>query len=347
MIHPTGLAPPVGGESRVADRTPPRLGFLGVGWIGRNRMEAIAAAGAGRVMAIADVLPEVAHSASEHMTGAVVVPGLDDLLEMELDGVVIATPSALHAGQARRALECGVAVFCQKPLARTVAEARGVVEAARDADLLLGVDLSYRHAHAMRQVRDLVRTGDIGEVFAVDLVFHNAYGPDRSWFRDPALSGGGCVMDLGIHMVDLALWTLGMPAVNEVASRLYAAGRPLERRPSVVEDFAVARLDLEGDVVVRLACSWNLSAGRDAVIEASFQGTRGGAAFRNVNGSFYDFVAERYDGTRTTLLAEPPDEWGGRAAVAWARRLALSRAFDDSAYELVEVASVLDRIYGR
>lgn len=325
----------------------PRLGFLGVGWIGRNRMEAVLAGGAGRVVAVADANPDAARQACESAPGAAMAGTLDELLTHELDGVVIATPSALHAEQAQRALERGLAVFCQKPLARTAAETRAVVDAARAADRLLGVDLSYRHARAMRRVGQLVRDGELGEVYAVDLVFHNAYGPDRAWFRDPTLAGGGCVMDLGIHMVDLALWALGEPLVEAVTSRLYANGRLLPARPAVVEDHAVARLDLEGGATVLLACSWNLAAGRDAVIEATFHGTAGGAAFRNVGGSFYDFVAERYDGTRCTTLVEPPDQWGGRAVVAWARQLARSPRFDESAAGLVGVAAVLDRIYGR
>jgi hypothetical protein len=99
--------------------------------------------------------------------------------------------------------------------------------------------------------------------------------------------------------------------------------------------------------VARLACSWNLHAGREAVIEARFHGTRGGAALRNVDGSFYDFVAERFDGTCSTLLAGPPDSWGGRAAVDWARRLAAGARFDPEVQRLNEVATVLDAIYGR
>ena len=87
--------------------------------------------------------------------------------------------------------------------------------------------------------------------------------------------------------------------------------------------------------------------GADAVIEASFHGTSGGAAFHNVNGSFYDFVAEQYDGTRTTVLEQPPDAWGGRAAVEWARRLAVNPHFDPGAERLVEVAAAHDAIYGR
>jgi predicted dehydrogenase len=114
-----------------------------------------------------------------------------------------------------------------------------------------------------------------------------------------------------------------------------------------VEDFAVAQLDLAGGVVVRLACSWNLSAGQDAVIEARFHGDRGGATLRNRDGSFYDFVAERYKGTRCMVLAEPPDDWGGRAIVTWARQLARDRAFDAGIEPAVQVAAALDAIYGR
>jgi hypothetical protein len=99
--------------------------------------------------------------------------------------------------------------------------------------------------------------------------------------------------------------------------------------------------------VVRLACSWRLHAGRDAVIEAAFYGTEGGAALKNVGGSFYDFTAERYRGTASETLAGPPDAWGGRAAADWALRLAAGERFDPAVERLVAVAEALDRIYGR
>jgi predicted dehydrogenase len=260
---------------------------------------------------------------------------------------VIATPSALHAEQSVRALEAGAAVFCQKPLGRTAAEVARVVDAARAADRLLAVDLSYRCTEGMRRIRERVRAGALGRVHAVDLVFHNAYGPDKPWFYDPALSGGGCMMDLGVHLVDLALWTLDFPAVASVSSHLSAGGDALGPDPVRVEDFGVATLVLEGGAVVRIACSWNLNAGRDAAISAEFYGTEGGAALRNVDGSFYDFRAEAYRGTSAEALAEPPDGWGGRAVVEWARRLGAGDGFDPDAARLVEVARVLDRIYGR
>jgi len=323
----------------------PRIGFLGVGWIGRHRMEAMLATGAVEAAAIADPSPECAEQALALAPGAVLAEDIDGLLAAGVDGLVIATPSALHAEQSIRALEAGAAVFCQKPLGRNAREAEAVVAAARSADRLLAVDLSYRYTEAARRIKARLDAGGLGRVYAVDLVFHNAYGPDKPWFYDPAQSGGGCLIDLGVHLVDLALWMLDFPEVTAVSSHLLAGGEPL--RPGRVEDYAVADLVLDGGASARLACSWRLPAGKDAIISAAFYGTGGGAALRNVGGSFYDFEAEQYRGTAAETLASPPDEWGGRAAADWAARLAAGERFDPAAGRLVEVAEVLDRIYGR
>jgi predicted dehydrogenase len=322
----------------------PRLGFLGVGWIGRNRMEAIARSGAAEIAAVADPVEAAAREASRLAAGCEVVPSLDALLAMPLDGLVIATPSALHADQAVRALERGLAVFCQKPLGRTADEVRRVVVAARAADRLLGVDLSYRLVRGVPELRDLVRSGALGRVYAVDLAFHNAYGPDKAWFYDPRQAGGGCVMDLAIHLVDLALWALDFPELRVLASRVSAKGRPIAGRGEA-EDHAAALLAAPDGPTVQLACSWRLPAGRDCIIEASFYGTEGGASLRNVGGSFYDFTVERFRGTARETLASPPDAWGGRAAVAWAERLARGCGYDPEVEGVIQVAVTLDAIY--
>jgi predicted dehydrogenase len=324
-----------------------RLGFLGLGWIGLHRMQAVVADKMCEVVAVADPDAEARARAQQLAPGAVGLASLDELLEEQLDGAVIATPSALHAAQARALLERGVAVFCQKPLARTAQETRDMIAAARGADRLLACDFSYRYTEAMRRIRNCVAEGELGDVYAADLVFHNAYGPDKPWFRNAALAGGGCAIDLATHLVDLALWTLGFPEVERVASRLYAQGRLLPASSAEVEDFAIAQLELGTGAVVRIACSWNLAAGCDAVIEAHFHGSRGGAAMKNRNGSFYDFFAERYQGTRRTSLAEPPDDWGGRAIVAWARQLAAGARYSPAIESALRTASVMDAIYGR
>jgi predicted dehydrogenase len=323
----------------------PRLGFLGVGWIGRNRLASLATSGAASVAMIADPCEAAARAASRLAPGARVGRTLDDLLTADLDGIVIATPSGLHAEQTVAAVERGLAVFCQKPLARNSAEARRVVEAARSADRLLHVDLCYRHLAAANALRRLVRSGSLGEIYAIDAVFHNAYGPSAAWSRDRHLAGGGCLIDLGVHLVDLALWLLERPAVRTASGRRYARGRRLLSSDDEVEDFATATVEFVTGTALTLACSWHLPMGRESEIRLVLHGTEGGAALTNVNGSFYDFRAERYRHARTEVLVSPPDVWGGRAATAWAYRLATSRAFDPDAERAVEVVAVLDRVY--
>jgi predicted dehydrogenase len=325
----------------------PRVGFLGTGWIGRHRMAAMVETGRIEAAAIVDPTPECVAEALAIAPEAQVLPAFDDLLGHDLDGIVIATPSALHAGQAIAALERGIAVFCQKPLGRDAAEAAAVVKAARTADRLLMVDLSYRYTAAAEAMAAQIAAGTLGEVFAIDLVFHNAYGPDKPWFYDRALSGGGCVIDLGVHLVDLALWLTGFPDVSDVTAHLLANGVPLKAADGAVEDYATASFTLGGRIAVRLACSWRLNAGQEAVIEASVYGTGGGAALRNLGGSFYDFEALRLSGTSREVLASPPDAWGGRAAAAWAERLADDRRFDPAAEQLTAAPRVLDRIYAQ
>jgi predicted dehydrogenase len=310
-------------------------------------MESIATSGVAEIACICDSSPACVAGVVETHPNIAIAKTFDELLQADLDGVVVATPSALHAEQSIRALERGLAVFCQKPLGRNISEVVSIIRAAQKVDRLLGIDLSYRFTDGMRQVQRAIASGSIGEVYACDLTFHNAYGPDKSWFYDSKLSGGGCVMDLGVHLVDIALWSLGFPSVNKVTSKLFASGKPLDQRSTQVEDYGIATMEVSSGVLVRLACSWKLPVGCDAIISAAFYGSKGGLAFHNVNGSFYDFVAERFDGTSRTTLSSPPDEWGGRAAVAWAAQLQENSAFDCEVGHAIEVAAVLDAIYGR
>jgi predicted dehydrogenase len=122
-------------------------------------------------------------------------------------------------------------------------------------------------------------------------------------------------------------------------------GRPVG--DDEVEDYAEGELKLANGVHVRIACSWNLHAGRDAVIGARFYGTAAGAEVRNDGGSFFDFSADLFKGRDAQRIASPPDDWGGRAAVEWVRKLAAGQGFAGSTEGLLETALVLDRMYDR
>ena len=328
----------------------PRLGFVGLGWIGRNRLASVVEAGVAEIAAVHDAQAGAAEEALKLSPDAVLFSSFDELLRHDLDGVVIATPNRFHAEQAIAALEQGISVFCQKPLGRNAFETRRIVEAARNADCLLGVDLSYSAIPAMRAVSRLVESGALGKIFAVDAKFHNGYGPNKKWFYDYSLSGGGCVLDLGPHLIGLALQPLGFPHIAQVQSSLFASGKLMNKGSQEIEDYAVATIETADDTVINLSCCWNLNIGRDADIEIAFYGTEGGAALRNVNGSFYDFVAERFHGTRTETLSSPEDskwQWGGLVAIEWIKQLASDGGFDPAAERFIEIAEIVDRIYGR
>jgi predicted dehydrogenase len=335
--------------SQQEDKKTLSLGFIGVGWIGRNRMEVLLNTGKAEAAVISEPYEQNGVEAQKSAPAAKIINDPEAVYtNPDIDGIVIATPSAMHAAQSIEALNAGKAVFCQKPLGRTAKEVREVVEVSQKADKLLAVDMSYRYTKAFEAVYKTVTSGEIGKVYAVDLVFHNAYGPDKEWFYDIKRSGGGCVMDLGIHLVDLAFWTLGFPEVDEVKSHLFSKGVKLQPNEEKVEDFAKVSMLTADDTAISLECSWHVSAGQDAVIEAKFYGTEGGAAFKNINGSFYDFKAEKYKGTHTETLVSPPDDWSGRAGVVWAENILEGRGYDAvTGEELIKSAEIIDRIYGR
>jgi predicted dehydrogenase len=327
----------------------PRLGFVGLGWIGRNRLEAVARADVAEIAAVHDVQTAAVDEAQKISPDAVFFPSFEELLRQDLEGVVIATPNSFHAEQSIAALEQGISVFCQKPLGRNAFETRRIIEAARSVDCLLGVDLSYRAIPAMRAVSELVESGELGHVFAVDAKFHNGYGPDKAWFREFKLSGGGCVLDLGSHLLDLALRPLGFPEITEVHSSLFTNGNRLRRVDEEVEDYGVARIETADGTVLNLSCCWNMNIGCEADIEVAFYGTHGGARLRNIDGSFYDFAGERFSGTKTEMLRNPGNDrwqWGGLATIEWINRLACDDSFDPDTERLVSLAQVMDRIYG-
>jgi predicted dehydrogenase len=327
----------------------PRLAFVGLGWIGAMRLEAVAGTGRADIAALCDATPGRLESTAREYPRASCFQSCDELLararDLRLSGLVIATPNAYHAPQTLAALDAGLAVFCQKPLALHAREAREMVAAARQADLLLGVDYSYRFTQGAQRLRQRLAQGELGRVFSLDTVFHNAYGPDKPWCFDRRLSGGGALIDLGVHLIDLAFWLLDDPAVRDVHGTVFRGGEPL--RETDVDDAASVRIELEGGAVLSLAVSWNAHAGTDCVIKATLLGSQGGAEFRNIDGSFYDFELARFAGRSTGIETRESRDWLGKAIVDWVDRLAAANRFDPEIERSIRVSEVVDAVYGR
>src|SRR3989440_8659505 len=194
----------------------PRLGFLGVSASGCCGLAELASGDIAIPTLLWDISAEALTRGLALVPDATLVATPVDLLEADIDGVVITMPNPLHAGLAMAALSRGLAVFCEAPLGRNAIEVARVVSAARAANRLLTADLSYRFTNAMRAVRGVVRDGMIGEIFAAELTFHNAYRPDD----------GGGVVDIGPHLGGLALRALEVPAVTAHARRLFSPRQP-------------------------------------------------------------------------------------------------------------------------
>jgi predicted dehydrogenase len=192
---------------------------------------------------------------------------------------LICTPNGLHAGQAQAALRAGKDVLVQKPLALSCGDARATVTTAAETGRLLFVDYTYRFLETMRVLGDAVSAS--GEIRSIRATFHNIYGPgaEKSWFFDPKKSGGGALMDLGVHLLDLGLW-LVEPSRLELERAVLADERP-------VEHSAQLRLRLD-DIPFDVEVSWNAPL---PASEISFEIETTGARLRweNVDGSFFHF----------------------------------------------------------
>lgn len=328
----------------------PRIGFLGAGWISCLRLKSLIDSDLADVVVIADPASDARRRAHQIAPAAALVRGIDELLEADLEGVVIATPNSLHCHQAISTLSRHIAVFCEKPLGLSAKEALEVVETARSINRLLAIDFSYRFTTGLNTVQQVIRSGALGDVFSIDTTFHNAYGPDKAWFYDKRLSGGGCIIDLGIHLIDAGLWLLDFPQVVGVRSELFAKGHRLfqtDAGAGLLEDYATATIELSGSTILRVACSWRMPIGQDALIRIVAHGTAGSIEFSNVAGSFYDFRVDFHDRAESRNLCSPPDDWGGRALADWVSRLGRGIGFDPAVREGLKVAQVIDSIYGR
>ncbi|RBQ18911.1 hypothetical protein DP939_17080 [Spongiactinospora rosea] len=228
----------------------PRLAIAGTGYIADHHARAIAAAGGELVAAVNHREPSLAALAERYgFTRRYLA--LDRLLaDGEVDALVVATPNALHAGQAIEALAAGLPVLLEKPMAMTTAEARAIA-AAQHGPARVTLAHCLRFDEQIGWLRRLVRDGALGRpVHTTAYAVHAGFGPD-GWFTDPALAGGGALMDLGVHAIDATRYVLGDPEPVSVTAHCGAHYRDLP-----VEDTAILTIVWEGGVTSGVEAGW-------------------------------------------------------------------------------------------
>jgi predicted dehydrogenase len=183
-----------------------------------------------------------------------------DLFASEhIDAVVISTPSYLHQRQVIAALEAGKHVLVERPLALDAKGAEAAVEAAEKAGRTLVVAYNNRYRADLRGVKSFITAGELGDVFSIHGTWFNKKVRLRrpTWRHRKATAGGGAFMDLGVQVLDLALWLLDYPKVERVTAHMHP-GEDLE-----VEDAASVMAVLETGVIVSVQVTWNLLAEKD------------------------------------------------------------------------------------
>lgn len=340
--------PALGMAKRDTGPARPRLGFAGLGWIGAQRMQVLAELDLADIVAVCDPRQQALRDACAALAcEPAACSHFEDLLAEPLDGVVIATPNALHEPQSIAAMEQGLAVFSQKPLALSREGTATLLNLARSRNLPLGIDWSYRYLAGVPELKQRIDAGELGDITSAELCFHNAYGPGAAWYYNLSLAGGGCLLDLGCHLLDLCHWLIGASNPQEVTARCFRNGKSLPVPVDEPEDLVMAVIEYASGQHVHLSCSWRASAGRGAIIGCRIFGTKGGAEIRNVGGSFYDFEVALNHGPESTLLGAPPDAWPGRALIEWTGRLRGNDGYDPAVTHAATTAEVIDRIYDR
>jgi predicted dehydrogenase len=194
-----------------------RLGSIGLGLMGRVHARNAIEVG-GSIVAGADV----SSGPREEFAAEFDVPSYDDhtdmLAEQDLDGVVVATPNRYHEPTAVDALEAGCYVLVEKPLAHSLESAERIAEAARVSPAYCMVGFHSRFSPAAQVTRSYRDAGRFGTINHIEATFVRRRGipAPGSWFTNGELSGGGSLIDVGVHVVDLAMHILDFPRVADV-----------------------------------------------------------------------------------------------------------------------------------
>jgi predicted dehydrogenase len=231
-----------------------------------------------------------------------------------LDIVSVVTPNKFHAPLTIAALNAGCHVLCEKPMALNADEARQMLAAAQQVGKRIMINFSYRFTEQSWALKRQVESGVLGEVYFARTVWHRRRGLPGfgGWFGQKSLSGGGPLIDLGVHRLDLALWLMGYPRPAWVLGSTYdLIGSALARECGAafdVEDMAVGLVKFENGATLEIEASWAANIQEAELMETRLYGTQGGLVQRNVEET-YKFEAEIYlerDGAHFDMKLHPP-----------------------------------------
>lgn len=277
-----------------------RVAVIGLGWPGQRHLEAYLKQPDVEVIALCDANATLLAQTQTASGVPHAFTSIEQALDLDgLDAVSICLPNFLHAPAAIAALEAGRHVLLEKPLARTVAEGEQIAAAVARSGRILMMALNNRFRPDTLALKRLVEAGGLGEIYYAKAGWlRRTWNPIvRGWFTNRALSGGGPLIDLGVHMLDLALWFMDNPAPVAVSGATYARFR--EQVAAQVgqidtEDLATGFVRLADGRTITVEASWIGFTEYPDYVYCTLFGDRGGA------------TVERFTGqSRLKLFTEP------------------------------------------
>ncbi len=283
---------------------PIRVAVIGCGLIAqRSHLPAYAAAPEADLAAVVSGHREHAEAAAREFGAARVLSSWEEAVaDPGIDAIDICTPNALHAPIAIAAARAGKHVLVEKPMATTLAEADAMIAAARETNVTLMVAHNLRFVPIYQVIERAMRDGIIGRPFTARGMFMHA-GPDEfwgatsDWFWQEANAGGGSLLDMGIHMIDLLRWMIGRRVIEVSAM----TARVL--KPTFADDNALVLMRFEGDVLASVQSSWSARPAPDRQI--TIHGEKGNIAMGRSAAEPLAFHLQT-DGDPSTIVPDIP-----------------------------------------
>ena len=329
-----------------------RFGIIGLG-MGRHHAVQLRQAPHAELVAICDLDMERLERVGDELGVPWRATNYRDLLgSPDIDAVVVALPNSLHSPVSVDALRAGKHVLCEKPMARNAPEAEQMLQTAREVGRLLMVHFNYRFTAPAMALHRYVEAGELGRVYHARSWWHRNRGIPGlgGWFTSKDAAGGGPLIDLGVHRLDLALWLMGYPQAVAVSGATYDfLGKELAQRSRStydVEDMASAFVRFADGSTLIIEASWAGNSEHAEEMLTQVYGTRAGILHRNSNG--YEFEARLFreeHGSYVTVVPQlVPDDFDNPQE-HFARCILEDRQPIATGEQGLQVMRILDAIY--
>lgn len=300
------------------------IGIIGAGNISKGHINSFQDVTGSRLKGITDINLPAAEARAKEFGVNLVYPDIDAMLaDPELDAVVVAVPNKFHAPITIQAMHAGKHVLLEKPMAIHAEDAADIVKVQRETGKIVMVSHQMRWQWAYMKVREQVEKGTLGHIYSAKTTWFRRKGIPGwgTWFTQMGVSGGGPLIDIGVHMLDVTLHMMGNPKPVSVSGATFAEFGP--KRKGIgnwgtpdwsgtfdVEDLATAMIRMDNGSVLTLDVSWAVHMDTSHSPSIHLMGSEGGASLYGGEKGY--FLSENFDQPIDLEISTPDGDEGAR-----------------------------------